>query len=92
MTTILVRCRVADYESWRQSYEQFFASPLGSHVRSAQIWRGQDDPNVVVLAETYDPARWRRRTLRIRRWKRRWCVTVSTWRPFRWTTSTTLGR
>ena len=54
MTTILVRCRVADYESWRHSYEQFFASPLGSHVRSARIWRGQDDPNVVVLAETYD--------------------------------------
>jgi quinol monooxygenase YgiN len=27
---------------------------FGSQVRSAHIWRGQDDPNFVVLAETYD--------------------------------------
>ena len=27
---------------------------LNNRLRSAHIWRGQDDPNVVVLAETYD--------------------------------------
>jgi hypothetical protein len=54
MTTVLVRCQVADYESWRHGYEQFFASPFGDHVRSSRIWRGQDDPNLVVLAETYE--------------------------------------
>jgi hypothetical protein len=54
MTTILVRCRVADYESWRRNYEQFLASQLGGNIRSSRVWRGQDDRNLVLLAETYD--------------------------------------
>jgi hypothetical protein len=54
MTTVIVRCRVADFDAWRPEYEQFLASPFGENVRSARIWRGQDDPNLVLVEETYD--------------------------------------
>ena len=54
MVTVLVHHRVADFDAWKREYEAIGASPLGAAVRSAQIWRGLDDPNLVVLAETYD--------------------------------------
>lgn len=52
MTTFLVRCRVADYDTWRAQYDKILQG--ASPIRSSQVWRGQDDPNYVVIAETYD--------------------------------------
>ena len=52
MTTLLLRFRVADYDAWRPEYDS--AIELVEEVRSHQVWRGQDDPNLIVLAETYD--------------------------------------
>ena len=52
MTTVLCRCRVADYDSWRPGYEQ--AVQATPSIRSIRTWRGQDDPNLVVVEETFD--------------------------------------
>lgn len=54
MVTVLINHRVADYETWQREYNAITAGPLGSAVRSHTIWRDLDDPNLVILAETYD--------------------------------------
>jgi hypothetical protein len=54
MVTVLISHRVADYDVWQREYDAIVASPLGSAVRSHTVWRGLDDPNLVILAETYD--------------------------------------
>jgi hypothetical protein len=52
MTTVLLSCRVADYDTWRPLYDRT-VHDLGE-LRSWRIWRGQDDPNLVVVEETFD--------------------------------------
>jgi hypothetical protein len=52
MTTVLCFCRVADYDAWRPGYER--ALEAFTEIRSYRIWRGQDDPNLVAIEETFD--------------------------------------
>jgi hypothetical protein len=52
MTTVLCRCRVADYDAWRPGYDHALKVTPG--IRSYRIWRGQDDPNLVFVEETFD--------------------------------------
>jgi hypothetical protein len=52
VTTVLCRCRVADYDAWRPGYDQALRATPG--IRTYRIWRGQDDPNLVVIEETFD--------------------------------------
>jgi hypothetical protein len=54
MTTVLVHHRVADYDVWKREYDLIVAGPLGASVRGYRIWRGVEDPNLVVVAETYE--------------------------------------
>ena len=54
MTTVLVHHRVLDYDVWKQEYDRIVAGPLFSAVREYRVWRGIDDPNLVVVAETYE--------------------------------------
>jgi quinol monooxygenase YgiN len=54
MVTLLIRCRVADYDVWRPRYDAAVARDTSSGVLSAQVWRGRDDPDLVVIIETYD--------------------------------------
>ena len=54
MTTVLISHRVADFDAWKLAYDRVAAGPLGSATRSYRIWRGQDDPQLVILEETYD--------------------------------------
>ena len=54
MVTLLIYDRVADYDAWRPFYDLATASAMGERVRSHRIWRGLDDPNLVVIVETYD--------------------------------------
>ena len=54
MTTVLISHRVADYDAWKLVYDQVTSGPLGSDVSSYRIWRGQDDPNLVILEERYE--------------------------------------
>jgi quinol monooxygenase YgiN len=54
VVTVLISHRVADYDRWKLVYDEIAAGPLAAQVRSFRIWRGQDDPNLVILAEAYD--------------------------------------
>ena len=54
MTTVLVRHQVVDYDVWKREYDRIMSGPLGAAVLAHQVWRGQDDPNLVVVAETYE--------------------------------------
>jgi hypothetical protein len=47
MTTAFVYHRVADYDAWRRVFDEVVESPH-------RVWRGQDDPNLVIVCETYD--------------------------------------
>ncbi len=52
MTTVLARFHVADYDSFRPGYDRALAA--FAEIRSYRVWRGQDDPNLVVITETFD--------------------------------------
>jgi hypothetical protein len=52
MMTVLCHCRVADYDTWRQGYERALMVTPG--IRSFRAWRAQDDPNLVMIEETFD--------------------------------------
>jgi hypothetical protein len=47
VTTAFVYHRVADYDAWRQVFDEVVTSPH-------RVWRGQDDRNLVIVCETYD--------------------------------------
>jgi hypothetical protein len=52
MTTVLCRCKVGDYDVWRRGYDHALEVTPG--VRSARSWRAQEDPNLVMIEETFD--------------------------------------
>jgi Antibiotic biosynthesis monooxygenase len=54
MVTMLIRCTVADYDFWRPRYDTAVARDSGLGLRSSRVWRSQDDPNLVVIMETFD--------------------------------------
>ena len=54
MVTVLIHHRVADYDAWRPFYDRVIAGPMGERVRSPHVWQGLDDPQLVVLIESYD--------------------------------------
>ena len=54
MTTVHVNHRVANYDAWRPEFDHAMEAEWSSDIRSYQVWRGQDDPNLVVVANTLD--------------------------------------
>lgn len=52
MTTVLCTCRVADFDGWRPGYDKALEM-FADQIRSWRLWRGQDDPNVIVIEETF---------------------------------------
>jgi len=51
MAILVTRCRVADFDAWRPRFDAFAqAHPA---ILSYRLWRGADDPNLVVLVETF---------------------------------------
>jgi quinol monooxygenase YgiN len=54
MVTVLIRCRVADYEFWRPRYDTVVARDSALGLRLSRVWRSQDDQNLVVIMETFD--------------------------------------
>jgi len=52
MTTVLCHCRVADYDTWKRGYDH--AIQVTPAIRTVRAWRGQDDPNLVMVEETFD--------------------------------------
>jgi hypothetical protein len=43
MVTVLIRCRVADYDFWRPRYDTAVARDSGLGLRLSRVWRSQDD-------------------------------------------------
>jgi hypothetical protein len=54
MTTVFVHHRVADYNKWRPEYDRVMKEDWSKDIRSHRVWRGLDDPNLVIVATTYD--------------------------------------
>lgn len=54
MVTLLIRCRVTDYDFWRPRYNEAVARDSGLGLKSSQVWRSQDDANLVVIMEKYE--------------------------------------
>jgi quinol monooxygenase YgiN len=52
MTTVLILFRVANYDEFRPRYDDAVERTVG--IISAHVWRGQDDPNLVVVAEVFE--------------------------------------
>jgi hypothetical protein len=54
MTTVFVHHRVADYNTWRPEYDRVIKADWSKDIRTHKVWRGLDDPNIVIVATTYD--------------------------------------
>jgi len=54
MTTVFVHHRVADYNTWRPEYDRAIMADWTKDIRAHRVWRGQDDPNLVIVANTFD--------------------------------------
>ena len=53
MTTLLVTHRVADYNTWRPEFDKAVRADWAKEIRSYRVWRGEDDPNLVIVANTF---------------------------------------
>ncbi len=49
MTYLLVRHRVADFTSWKTSYEGHASARAAAGLKDKEVLRDLDDPNQVVL-------------------------------------------
>ncbi|MDA4124073.1 MAG: antibiotic biosynthesis monooxygenase [Thaumarchaeota archaeon] len=56
MTTVLVRHKVEDYAKWKSEYDTLDSFHKTHGVRSAQILRGTDNPNELVVISEFDDA------------------------------------
>jgi hypothetical protein len=54
MTTVFIHHRVADYNAWRPEYDRAMKADWTKDIRAYRLWRGQDDPNLVIVASTFD--------------------------------------
>jgi heme-degrading monooxygenase HmoA len=53
-TLMLIRHRVADYDAWKQVYDDFRANQRQGGVRFHQVLRSPEDPNLVVVTHVFD--------------------------------------
>ena len=51
-TTVVSMFRVADFDHWAAGYAKAVAADSG--LLGHRVWRSQDDPNTVVVAENFD--------------------------------------
>lgn len=56
MITVFVHHRVADYDVWRPEFDRTVDADWARTFRgySYRVWRGQDDPNLVIVANTFE--------------------------------------
>ncbi len=52
MTTVHCSCKVADFDRFRPGYDRAHEA-FADQIRSFRLWRGQDDPNRVVIEEVF---------------------------------------
>jgi heme-degrading monooxygenase HmoA len=51
---MLIHHRVADFDAWKQVYDDFRGNQREGGVRFHQVLRSQDDPNLVVVTHVFD--------------------------------------
>jgi hypothetical protein len=56
MVRLFVRVSVADYESWRQVYDQFYAERVDMGVMGDAAFQLVDDPNDVTVWHDFETA------------------------------------
>ena len=57
MAHMLVRHKVADFETWKQVYDDHGPAREAAGLKTPQLWRNEDDSNdVFILFEVADPA------------------------------------
>jgi hypothetical protein len=56
MVTLFVRHRVADYQTWRAVFDEFFATRSSVGVTAEAVYQGVSDPNDVTLILTLPTA------------------------------------
>lgn len=49
MATMFVRHLVEDYESWREVFDDFFATRQEACVTTEAVYRSADEPNEITL-------------------------------------------
>jgi hypothetical protein len=54
VVTLHVHLRVSDYLAWKRTFDTVMATPAAAAVRSYRIWRGTDEPGLVVCEYTFD--------------------------------------
>lgn len=54
MTTTIITHRVADYNAWRPEFDRAMKADWTKDIRSHHVWRGLDDPNLVIVATTFE--------------------------------------
>lgn len=53
MITAFVLHRVADYDAWRVVYDDFGDAQKAGGVTHEEVWRSQDDPNLVFIRHDF---------------------------------------
>jgi hypothetical protein len=56
MVRLFVRISVADYETWRKEYDQFYADRVAMGVIGAAAFQLVDDPNDVTIWHDFETA------------------------------------
>ena len=49
---LLTRCRVDDFDAWRPKFDAFVSTQPA--LLSYRVWQGADDPNLLLLMETWE--------------------------------------
>ena len=49
---MLTRCRVDDFDAWRPKFDAFVSTQPA--LLSYRVWQGADDPNLLLLMETWE--------------------------------------
>jgi hypothetical protein len=54
MTTVFVHHRVTDYNTWKPEFDRAMKADWSKDIRSSRVWRGLDDPNLVIVESSFD--------------------------------------
>ena len=54
MTSVFIRHRVSDYNAWRPEFDKAVKSDWATGIRSYRVWRGTDDPNLLIVVNAFD--------------------------------------
>jgi quinol monooxygenase YgiN len=54
MTSVFIHHRVSDYNAWRPEFDKAVKADWATGIRSYRVWRGTDDPNLLIVVNTFD--------------------------------------